>query len=102
MVARYRSRQLTLRLTETEVALFEAARQALHRRGATRSLPTQGDTLVIMAAAVCRASSQDGAAPSWCLRCGEALAAWEGQHGIPGQLQRRVGRAAWAEFSGSG
>jgi len=98
MGGRSRDRQLTVRLTAEELALFEAARVALHSRGALRRQPSQADTLVMLAAAVCRAASQAGAL-HWCVRCGEALAAWE-RDKTPGYLDRLVGHAAWAKPSG--
>lgn len=93
MVGRCRDRQLTVRLTAEELALFEAARMALHSRGALRRLPSQADTLVMMAAAVCRSASKAGAL-HWCIRCGQALAAWESDK-TPGHLERLVGQAVW-------
>lgn len=96
MAGRRRDRQLTVRLTEAEANVFEAARRALHSRGVLRSLPSQADTLGVLAAAVCHAAGQGGYS-DWRLYCRAAFVAWEREHS-PGHLQRLVG--PWVHPSG--
>ena len=103
MVTQRRDRQLTVRLNQTELDLFEAARRGLHARGVVRELPTQAETLSLLAAVACHIVSQGGFSERH-LQCRAALAAWQDQH-IPGYLQWMVGswlgRSAASDAPGS-
>ena len=89
MVTQRRDRQLSVRLSQAEISLFEAARGALHARGVVRAFPTQADTLALLAAVACHIAGQGGYS-RWHLQCRAALRAWEHEH-TPGYLQLRVG-----------
>lgn len=89
MAGRLRDRQLTVQLTQAELDVFETARRALHSRGAVRQLPSQADTVSILAAALCYRAGHGGhvgCAP----QCRTALAAWEREKGAY-RLQRVLG-----------
>lgn len=89
-----RDRQLSLRLTPTELEVFEAVRWALLCRGALRSVPSRADTVSLLAADLCYRVAQGGASPR-VLRCREARAAWEREYNSPDRLRRLLGSWLW-------
>jgi hypothetical protein len=93
-----RNQRLCVRLTQSEFDLFEAARRALHARGVVRELPSQADSLVLLAGLVCHRFSQGGFSERH-LQCRAALAAWQGEHS-QGYLQLLLGPWLGASTAG--